>query len=265
MQSLNGYTEVWKTRLSIASLTDTGCVRTINEDSIYCEEGDGISVFCVADGMGGYENGEKASGIIVETVKSWVRDFYPEKYENNFLAVSDDFEECLQKANQIIFQCYNRSRICGSTLVAMLIFQEKYAVFWLGDSRLYRKRSFRFEQLTRDDTWQNSPMLRREFSEEEIKHDKRYGKIVQAIGIQERVVPHRLTDKLKNGDYFLLCSDGVYRTCDNQLLKEICRDRIINRYPFSEKIKQVKIRAYEQGAPDNFSLILVRIDEIRWI
>lgn len=245
-------------------LTDTGLCRRRNEDSVYCGEGDGIHVFCIADGMGGHVNGERASGEIVQAVKQWVQNFYPEKYNYHFLDILEDFDQCLQEVNHIIFQKYNQDTICGSTVAALLIYENKYAVFSLGDSRIYRKRKTRFEPITRDDTWQNSTWVPPEFCEREIRMDQRYDKLIHAVGTEENVIFRRQSDHLRKGDYFFLCSDGIYKICDEKVLKKICCNYtgLFPKQSLANRLEWIKEMVYKKGAPDNLSMILVRIDQL---
>lgn len=252
-----------KTRLTVGSLTDTGLMRTINEDSIFCKKGDGIHIFCVADGMGGHAHGEKASGEIIEAIKKWEMSFYPEKYDCDFIKILDGFGNCLQDVNGKIYRQYNAEEVCGSTVAALLIYEGFYAVFSLGDSRIYRMRRFRFEQITTDDTWQNSADVFGCMDDVAMRLDSRYDKLVKAVGIRENVVFHRMTDRLRRGDTFLLCSDGIYKTCDLRVLRRICAGMAFGYGRAEEKMKKIKICAYQKNAPDNLSAILVHVNDIK--
>ena len=83
------------------------------------------------------------------------------------------------------------------------------------------------------------------------------------IYYQERIVLHRQTDNVMRGDYFVLCSDGVYKYCKEEYLKTICKDGLFAKRSFLQKIHEIKDYVYEQGASDNMSMILVRIDTLK--
>lgn len=243
-----------KLKITSDFLTDRGLRRSINEDSVYSGKTDGLYVYCVADGMGGHSYGEKASGEIVKAVKEWLQNFYPEKYHSDFQEMLDDFDRCLRAVNLSIYQKYNQKSICGSTVVTLLIYEDSYAVLSLGDSRVYRKRLFRMDQLTRDDTWQNSSLVPVEFSEHEIRRDSRYDKLVRAVGTEKDAVFRRTGGHVKRGDRFFLCSDGVYKVFDvNESGNIRCQG------DEKECLDRIKEIVYKRGAPDNLSMILVSV------
>lgn len=241
-------------------ICESGLVRKENQDAFLQYISSSISVFCVADGMGGHANGKRASTTIVNGIREWTGEYYAEKYESGFLAVLDDFEKKLADINRQLFRFYNNGQTCGSTLVALIIYDDYYAVFSLGDSRVYRKRGRSFTQLTKDDTWQNSDQVPPGLSAEEIRHHGNYDKLVRALGTQESFVPHRMTDKLKRGDTFLLCSDGIYKYCDTKTLAKACSRRIReSTVLLAERIQLLHTNVVDKGAPDNLTAVLVSV------
>lgn len=241
-------------------ICEPGLVRKENQDAFLQYISTSICVFCVADGMGGHTNGKRASISIVNGIREWIDEFYVEKYEAGFLAILDDFEKKLAEINHQIFMFYNNGQTCGSTVVALILYGDCYAVFSLGDSRVYRKRGWTFSQLTKDDTWQNSDQVPPGLSAEDRKHHGNYGKLMCALGIQESFVPHRMTDKLKSGDMFLLCSDGVYKCCDMGMLARICRRQIRESdAAMEERLQSLRAGVIAKGAPDNLTAVLVSV------
>lgn len=239
-------------------ICESGLVRKENQDAYLAYVSNSISVFCVADGMGGHANGKRASTAIVNGIREWIDEFYAGKYESVFSALLDDFEKKLADVNQQIFRFYNRGQTCGSTLAVLIIFDRKYAVFSMGDSRVYRKRNGIFSRLTKDDTWENSDRAPSGIPVMELRHYGNYGKLTCALGIQESFVPHRLTDKLKSGDTFLLCSDGVYKYCDTKILAKACSRKIRKSNALmAEKLQLLRTNVMDGGASDNFTAILV--------
>lgn len=235
-----------------------GLVRRENQDSFFEYVGERISVFCVADGMGGHTGGMRASKEITDGIRKWVNDFYPGKYESDFWTILNDFEACLSEINRYLYKFYNRGSVCGSTLAVLLLYGGYYAIFSLGDSRIYRKRGLSFRQLTKDDVWQNSDQVPRGLSAEEIKCHGNYDKLVGALGIRESFLPQRKTDKLRRGDTFLLCSDGVYKYCAEDVLRKACGRNIPGRdVPVREGIRLLAEEVMKNGAPDNFTAVLV--------
>lgn len=248
-------------KIRAGHICEPGLVRKENQDAFFEYISNDISVFCVADGIGGHANGRRASTAIVDGIREWTDGFYADKYESGFMALLDDFEKKLADVNRQIFRFYNNGQICGSTLVTLILFGNCYAVLSMGDSRVYRKRGYTFSQLTKDDTWQNSAQAPSNVPAEEIRNHSSYDKLMCALGIQESFVPHRLTDKLKSGDTFLLCSDGVYKYCDAKILAKIC-GRYIWRSNNSqeERLQLLRTSVVNRGAPDNLTAILVSVN-----
>lgn len=239
-------------------ICETGLVRKENQDAYLAYVSSSIGVFCVADGMGGHTNGKRASTAIVNGIREWIDEFYAGKYESGFLELLDDFEKKLADVNRQIFRFYNKGQTCGSTLAVLIIFETSYAVFSMGDSRIYRKRRGVFSQLTKDDTWENSDQAPSDMSPEDIRRHGNYGKLMCALGIQESFVPHRMTDKLKSGDIFLLCSDGVYKHCDRSILAKACSRQIRKTDALmNQKLQLLRKNIVEGGASDNYTAILV--------
>ena len=246
--------------ISAGHLCETGLVRKENQDAFFEHISSSISVFCVADGMGGHANGKRASNAITIGIREWVDGFYAEKYKLGFLEILDDFEKKLSAVNQQIFRFYNVGQTCGSTLAVLLIYEKYYAVLSMGDSRVYRKRGFSFVQLTKDDTWQNSDQVPVGISNIDIKKHSNYDKLVRALGTQESFIPHGQTDQLKVGDMFLLCSDGIYKYCDKKVLEKIVGRQLWKTgETLEERLQQLQVSVIGRGAPDNYTAILVSV------
>lgn len=244
--------------LKSGHISNPGLMREENQDSFYEYIDKNIGVFCVADGMGGHSDGKRASGAVAEGVKQWTESFYPEKYQSDFHMMLNDFEKKLTEINHFVFSLYNRGQICGSTCVVLIVFDSYYAVFSLGDSRLYRKRGFLFTQLTKDDVWQHMDDVSERLSPEEQRKHRDYDKLVRAIGIHQSVIPNRITDSLKKNDVFLLCSDGVYKYSEASMLKKLCSAAACRRgASIDESLRSLENGILSAGAPDNLTAILV--------
>ncbi len=228
--------------------TDTGLRASINQDSILNLTGDILSVFCVADGMGGHKHGELASKAIVDRIERWYSDISAEKVNRKFNDLIDNFELAIEEANKQIHDDYNKDGICGSTVVALIIYRDKYAIFSAGDSRIYRKRGFKFTQITSDDVWQNTQAA--DLDSSDVLSNPKYGKLTKSVGVNESVTLNRITGQVKKRDSFFLCCDGVYKCVPPKLLKRI--------YSKPEELKKAVIKA---GAPDNYSFINVQIKD----
>ena len=230
------------------SFTDKGLRAEINQDAMLIAQGDRISVFCVADGMGGHEHGEIASQAIVDEISDWHRSVEKEDAVS-FMELLDSFEDRVSQINRTVFQKYNRNGVCGSTLVALLTFNQSFAIFSAGDSRIYRKRGLLFTQLTTDDVWQNKQDVKKDMDIDQIKSNRNYGKLTKAIGVSEKVTLNRITGNVNKGDLFFLCCDGVYKYVEPRELKK-----------YVTKPEPLKKLILSSGAPDNYTFISVIFD-----
>ncbi len=247
-------------KLLYQSMTDKGLVRDINQDAIftYENEDDGFALFCVADGMGGHENGEIASSCIVEEIKKWCVGFYSAKYECEFRNIVDSFRKLLSYINEMIYISYNKTGVCGSTLTMLLLYKRQFAVFSVGDSHIYLKRKISFSKLSKDDVWENNATNIEGLSKKEIKNHPDYGKLTKAVGVSPALIPSIYTDNVYRNDIFLLCSDGVYKYCKERFLNRMLTQYLIGVSP--ENIQRnIVIKVNKNKAEDNYSYIMVKI------
>lgn len=248
-------------RLQEVHFSEQGMVRQGNQDAVMAVLAGSCGVFCVADGMGGHANGQQAAKMIVGGIHEYAAALYDGKYEKGFAEAVEDFEERLKKVNREIYDTYNVGQICGAALVALLIYGGYYAVFSLGDSRVYRRRGGHFLQLTRDDNWQNREADHAKLTKSEIVHSVDYNKLSAAFGVTESVLLNIQTDRLQDRDVFFLCSDGVYRYCERNALKRACRlFGWFRNQPMKTSLGRVKKRVYQCGAPDNLTAVLVKAE-----
>lgn len=220
------------------AVTDVGKLRQRNEDAILNKPEAGL--WAVADGMGGHDAGDVASQMVIESLDNV-------DCEDDFEAIINKLDNCLQKVNRHLCELaelrHHRS-IIGSTVVVFMAQQQRCAVLWAGDSRLYRLRDKQLRQMTRD----HCPNYGKISDEWAIKTAN---EITRAVGADEQLeLDHQISD-VHQGDMFLLCSDGL----DKELsLKEIEQVLLNNT---DERIVDVLLEtALQRGARDNISIIL---------
>jgi len=230
-----------------SAVTHVGMVRKLNEDA-FAERTD-IGVWAVADGMGGHEAGEVASQLLTS---------YIEK-----LNCAGSFEELLESvqinieaANSDLVKqsaAYDTQRVPGSTVVALLISGNQGAVVWCGDSRIYRRRERRLQQLTRDHSHVQDLVDQGIIKQEDAESHPMANVITRAVGIQEPLeLDYKLMD-VEPGDQFLLCSDGLSRMVSDQEIEDMMANKN------SEEITQSLLHtALVRGASDNVTLICVK-------
>ncbi|MEL7409625.1 MAG: protein phosphatase 2C domain-containing protein, partial [Cyanobacteria bacterium J06558_2] len=131
-------------------LTDTGVVRTANQDSYFVDDELG-RFFIVADGMGGHAGGQEASKIATEVIYAYLQEYWNSDLESAVL-----LKEAVEKANLAIIedqQIHPERRDMGTTVVTLIFRDEQPLCAHVGDSRLYRLRGSNLEQITDDHTW----------------------------------------------------------------------------------------------------------------
>ena len=198
------------TRFQVGAATDVGQLRTKNEDSKFV--GDGVSVFAVADGMGGHQGGAVASAIAVETLEATLLE------STTVSAVV----EAVKEANRRIF---SRSADTpelhgmGTTLVAIALVNpdgddEELAWVNVGDSRAYMLRDGTLEQLSRDHSLVEDLLRGGQLSAEEAEVHPQRNILTRALGIDQEVEVDSGAVIPLQGDRFLLCSDGLFNEVD---------------------------------------------------
>lgn len=227
--------------------THVGMVRELNEDSFLDKGEEGVWV--VADGMGGHDRGEVASGAVVAALGAMKPaesfDASVERLRQHILDVNDQLVSSSED--------YSRERQPGSTIVALLIQDDHGAVLWAGDSRVYRRRAGAFEQLTQDHTYVNELLEDQLIRPEEARGHRMANVITRAVGIETPLELAVRKIRVLDGDQYLLCSDGLSHLCNDQEINEMMDNRD------EDEITDSLIHtALVRGAPDNVTLIYVR-------
>lgn len=245
--------------INYSSVCDIGKTREVNQDSVlsFTDSENEISLFVVADGMGGHKDGELASQELVNRAESWIINCNPDDYDNDFNQMFSSLQNVVKDANEYIYTNYNEGQICGSTIIALFIYRNQYGFISVGDSHLYRIKNGKMRQLNVDDVWQNQPEIKNNLSYNEQMTDKNFGKLTNAVGINERLVFSAETDELKNGDAFLLCSDGLYKHFNDRLIKRYVL--LVRHLGIKKVAPMLKDRVYEHGADDNISIIFASV------
>jgi serine/threonine protein phosphatase PrpC len=247
----------------IVSATDPGMVRSHNEDSVAADPRTGVVV--LADGMGGYNAGEVASGmattVIVTEMQQSLATLSPTQIDpqtNQELAARLVREQVL-KANTSIYQAAQSQAQyagMGTTLVVCLFFDNRVLVAHLGDSRLYLMRDGEFKQVTRDHSLLQEQIDAGLISPEQAKHAQHKNLVTRALGIDPSVEPEIHEYATKPGDIYLLCSDGLCDMVDDEDIGMAVQALGANLNLAAQQLVQM---ANDNGGRDNVSVILVRV------
>ncbi len=249
--------------LEVATATDPGMVRSHNEDSIAADAASGFVI--LADGMGGYNAGEVASGIaaallgtnlkqvLTSAEPGWIE---PESGEP--LAVKI-LREQIAGANASIYQAARSQPQyagMGTTLVVGLFYDNRLSVAHIGDSRLYRLRQDEFKQITRDHSLLQEQIDSGMITEHMAKLSHNKNLVTRALGIDSEVEPEIHTHEVEAGDIYLLCSDGLSDMVEDGEISLTLSSLQANVQLASQQLVQM---ANDNGGRDNVSVILVRV------
>jgi protein phosphatase len=249
--------------LEIASGTDPGMVRSHNEDSVAADAVNGLAV--LADGMGGYNAGEVASGMATTVITTEMQQLLAKVHpyeidpETNKVVAAKLVREQVLKANATIYaaaQSQPQYAGMGTTLVVCLFYDNKLLVAHLGDSRLYRMRDGALRQITRDHSLLQEQIDSGLITPEQAKHAQHKNLVTRALGIDPTVEPEIREYETRPGDIYLLCSDGL---CDMVADDDIAMTLEALGANLKLAVQQLVQMANDNGGKDNVSVILVRV------
>ena len=249
--------------LEIASSTDPGMVRSHNEDSVAADAANGLLV--LADGMGGYNAGEVASGmattVIITEMQQSLLKVQPHEIDpkTNQQVAARLVREQVMKANTSIYQAAQSQPQyagMGTTLVVCLFYDNRVLVAHLGDSRLYLFRDGNFKQVTRDHSLLQEQIDSGLISAEQAKNAQHKNLVTKALGIDPSVEPEIHEYPAKEGDIYLLCSDGLCDMVDDEDIGMAVQTFGNNLTMAASHLVQM---ANDNGGRDNVSVILVRV------
>jgi len=249
--------------LEIVSLTDPGLVRSHNEDSVACEPDCGLVV--LADGMGGYNAGEVASGIAVSVIATEIKHRLLKTQPVQIDEATGEelgmslLRQYIQKANVSIFQAAQSQPQysgMGTTIVTGLFYDDRVSVGHVGDSRMYRLRGESLEAITRDHSWLQEQIDSGLISPEEARLSKNKNLVTRAVGIAEDVEEEIHVHDVMVGDIYLLCSDGLNDMVTDEDIQSVLYAMQGNLALAAEQLVQM---AKDNGGRDNVSVILVKV------
>ena len=252
-----------KGKLGCVGVSDAGRVREHNEDTIGTDSDIGLVV--LADGMGGYKAGEVASGIAVRTVMSLIKD----AVEREDLARRDSgsgmsrpgilLRDAIHRANKIIHQTARTQSHCegmGTTVVAGLFFDDRLTIAHVGDSRLYRCRDGKLEQVTQDHSLLQELVTRGFYTPEEAQRAAAKNYVTRALGVEQVVDVEITVVPVQKDDLYLLCSDGLSDMVEDEDIQLTINTFGANLETLA---KQLVLLSNDNGGRDNISIVLVRV------
>ncbi len=252
-------------KIDISKMTDTGRVREHNEDAIGAISDIGLMV--LADGMGGYNAGEVASGIAVQIVTELAtigagREEGDEiDPHSGLMRQSIVLRDAVYRANKIIYQTAQSQTHCegmGTTIVACMFIDNKVSIAHVGDSRAYRMRSNTLEQISLDHSLLQELVDRGFYSEEEAQRSTNRNYVTRALGVEPTVEVEVNEHDVLPGDIYLLCSDGL-----SDMVEDDDIHLTISTFNASLEVvgQQLVDLANDHGGRDNISVMLAKVNE----
>jgi len=237
-----------------AALSDRGRIRPSNEDAFVADEQ--AAVFLVADGMGGHAAGEIASRITAQAAAQALAE-HP-----SGLGPEERLREAVRQANASVYDTQARTPECrgmGSTLTLLMFADDRYHLAHVGDSRAYLLRAGEgLKQISRDHSivwplYENGTVSKDELAKLPQKH-----LITRCVGTQPEVEADLYDDALREGDVFLLCSDGLTDVLTDADIQDVLGE--LGQNP-KKACKELVRAANDGGGPDNITVVVVTASE----
>jgi protein phosphatase len=237
-------------RISSHGVTDVGRVRSKNEDSILVNEDE--NVWIVADGMGGHHAGDFASQTITNNLSLFKQHA---SLDDSILLL----EENILNSNSIIRKKsykLGRNATIGSTVVCVYVWQNFLFTFWAGDSRLYRYRDAALERLTEDHSYVEELVRMGKIEARYAEEHPAANVVLKAVGIDDSLCMDFEYFTLRDGDIYLICSDGLYKDLEESKIEPIIES---NREDMTELSQALLAASLDAGGTDNTSIIAMKV------
>lgn len=239
--------------------TDKGLVRQNNED-VWGEVAE-LGLFVLADGMGGHRAGEVAAREAVAVLCRLVRKALEQKETPSIQEMVYILERSIEQVNSAVYKLGrsdDQLRGMGTTICCLQFHREGAIYAHVGDSRIYRLRAKKLEQLTSDHSLLRELIDLGQINEDESSEFLYKNIITKAIGTEPTVEPSIHVCDIADGDLFLMCTDGL-----SDLLTKDDMEAIINRAPtIRDAGKTLVACAKERGGYDNITIVIMQVQEV---
>jgi serine/threonine protein phosphatase PrpC len=228
--------------------THQGQVRDHNEDGWFAAEGQGL--WAVADGMGGHENGEWASGVVVAALGKL-------QLDGEFEHCCEQIAEALHEANtEIQAESSANGKQMGTTAVVLFVRGSRFAVLWVGDSRAYLLRDGTLHQISKDHTQVQEMVDLGMLEADQVNVHPMRHVLARAIGVTAEIQVDVIIDEIDPGDTFLLASDGLHCCVGDDTIA-----RVLAGASLDAVTNDLVNESLDHGAPDNVTVVAVRFRE----
>lgn len=243
-------------------LSETGPVRTNNEDCFLVDEA--LGLFVAADGMGGHAAGEVASRLAVEAIENFIRRSsepgelsWPCGIDPDLSFGGNRLRTAIYLANRRVFrvaEARDEYTGMGTTVVGALVQGDRVTIGHVGDSRLYLFSQGTLMPQTRDDTWAETVLAATNGDPRQFADHPMRTVLTNVLGAREQTEIHLSERQLSDGDLLFLCTDGVHGALDDEAL----RARLAAGGSLEPIVRDIVAAAIERGSRDNLTAIAVR-------
>ena len=239
--------------MRVFARSDIGKERTKNEDHYYVSDNPKLKLFIVADGMGGYNGGEVASEIAVNSVKEYITGNF-DKFKNSKEDIKIMIKNAIEYANSAIYERAKRVKDLkgmGTTIDVCLIYYNTMYVGHVGDSRVYRIRKKFLRKITKDHSYVQQLIEDGTITKEEAYTHPKKNMLTKALGCEGDVEPSIYVKTFIKDDIVLMCSDGL-----TNLIKENEIYEIVKENPIKATDRLIA-KANENGGLDNITVVII--------
>lgn len=238
-------------RFFTAGMTDTGLLRSVNQDAYFVDPEERF--FIVADGMGGHAGGQEASRLAIETIQAYLAQQWNSDLDSETL-----LRQAVLEANQAILKdqrSHPERADMGTTAVAVIFRDQHPLCAHIGDSRLYRLRGAKLDQITEDHTWVARAMRSGEITPDQARVHPMRHVLAQCLGRPDLEVVEVQSFSVQSGDRLLLCSDGLTEELSDQLIATH-----LKTIRACEKAATALINAAkDRGGRDNITVVIIAL------
>jgi protein phosphatase len=251
-------------RVKACGLSDVGLTRVHNED--YFEIDPEHKLYIVADGMGGHSHGEVAAQLAVNSIRDFIHKTadkdttWPFGMDNRLERHTNLLKMAIRIAHDSVLRAISKDGSLygmGTTVVGFLLGGNVAAVAHVGDSRAYRLRAGRLDQLTQDHTWVNEQVVAGFLSKEQARSHPLKNVVTRALGGESDVLVDVREIEVRPGDIYLLCSDGL----TGMLSDADIRDRLGSNGSLHEICRRLVNDSNARGGIDNVTVVVLAIEE----
>lgn len=241
--------------MKVFTKTDIGKTRNMNQDSLLVSENksNGLNLYILADGMGGYKGGEIASKVAITAVSKFIEQEF-DQIQKDKQSILNLIEDAIEFANSAIYEESEQDeelQDMGTTLEVVLIYKGKVYIGHIGDSRIYRIRKNKMKKITTDHSYVEKLIQDGDITREEAYNHPKKNLLIKALGTDEQAEPDIIYTVLNKNDIIVMCSDGLTNMVREEKILDIIKEN-------TEDMTGILVNeANFAGGLDNITVIVI--------